>query len=83
MNSGVIAADDLGAGESTIEVETITLDSIGREHALPSLIKSDVEGSEAAVLRGSEEIFQTAKPVLICEIHLEEAAYDVIRWLQA
>jgi FkbM family methyltransferase len=83
LNRGAIAEDNLAAGESMIEVETITLDSFGREHALPSIIKIDVEGSEAAVLRGSEEIFRSAKPVVICEIHHAQAASDVTRWLQA
>jgi FkbM family methyltransferase len=83
MNRGAIAEDNSAAGESTIEVETVTLDSFGREHALPSIIKIDVEGSEAAVLRGSEGIFQSAKPVVICEIHHAQAASDVTRWLRA
>ena len=83
MNRGAIAEDNLAARESTIEVETVTLDSFGREHPLPSIIKIDVEGSEAAVLRGSEGIFRSAKPVVICEIHHAQAASDVTRWLQA
>jgi FkbM family methyltransferase len=83
MNRGAIAEDNSAAGESTIEVETVTLDSFGREHALPSIIKIDVEGSEAAVLRGSEGIFQSAKPVVICEIHHAQAASDVTHWLRA
>jgi FkbM family methyltransferase len=83
LNRGAIADDNLAIGESSIEVETVTLDSFGRTHALPSIIKIDVEGSEAAVLRGSEEIFRSAKPVVICEIHHAQAASDVIRWLQA
>jgi FkbM family methyltransferase len=83
MNRGAIAEDNLAARESTIEVETVTLDSFGREHPLPSIIKIDVEGSEAAVLRGSEGIFRSAKPVVICEIHHAQAASDVTSWLQA
>jgi FkbM family methyltransferase len=83
MNRGAIAEDNSAASESTIEVETVTLDSFGREHAAPSIIKIDVEGSEAAVLRGSEGIFQSAKPVVICEIHHVQAASDVSHWLQA
>jgi FkbM family methyltransferase len=83
MNRGAIAEDNLAAGESTIEVETVTLDSFGREHPLPSIIKIDVEGSEAAVLRGSDGIFGSAKPIVICEIHHAQAASDVTHWLQA
>lgn len=81
MNRGVLVEDALVADESTIEVESVTLDRIAREHAFPSLIKIDVEGSEASVLHGSEEIFRSAKPVLVCEIHHEQASTDVTRWL--
>jgi FkbM family methyltransferase len=81
MNRGVLVEDAYAAEESTIEVESITLDAVAREHALPSLIKIDVEGSEAAVLQGSEEIFRTTKPLLVCEIHHEQASSDVTRWL--
>jgi len=82
MNRGVLV-EDAAAEVSTIEVESITLDAIAREHALPSLIKIDVEGFEAAVLQGSEEIFRSAKPLLVCEIHHEQASSDVKRWLLA
>jgi FkbM family methyltransferase len=83
MNRGAIAEENLAAGEFTIEVETVSLDSFGSEHPLPSIIKIDVEGSEAAVLRGSEGIFRSAKPVVVCEIHHAQAASDVTHWLQA
>lgn len=83
MNRGVLVEDASAAEESTIEVETITLDAFAREHALPSLIKIDVEGSEEAVLEGSEEIFRSAKPLLVCEIHHEQASSNVTRWLLA
>jgi len=67
MNRGVLAEDASAMEESTIEVESITLDAVAQEHGWPSVIKIDVEGSEAAVLRGSEEIFRSAKPLLVCE----------------
>ena len=83
MNRGVLATDASAVEGSTIEVDTITLDAVAREYALPSLIKIDVEGSEAAVLQGSEEIFRSAKPVLVCEIHHQQASTEVTHWLQA
>jgi FkbM family methyltransferase len=83
MNRGALVDEASAAEESTIEVECVTLDTVAREHALPSLIKIDVEGSEAAVLQGSEEIFRSAKPLLVCEIHHEQASSDVTRWLLA
>ncbi len=83
MNRGVIVEDASAAKESTIEVESITLDAVAREHVLPNLIKIDVEGSEAAILHGSEEIFRSAKPLLVCEIHHQQASSDVTGWLRA
>jgi FkbM family methyltransferase len=81
MNRGVLVEATSAYQASTIEVDSITLDAVAREHVLPSLIKIDVEGFEAAVLLGSEEIFQSAKPLLVCEIHHEQASSDVTRWL--
>src|SRR5258708_2587461 len=37
MNRGVLVEDTSGLQESTIEVDSITLDAVAREHALPSL----------------------------------------------
>jgi len=83
MNRGVLVEDASATEESTIEVESITLDAFARDNPLPNLIKIDVEGSEAAVLQGSEEIFRSAKPLLLCENHHEQASSEVTRWLLA
>jgi FkbM family methyltransferase len=83
MNRGVLVEHAAAAEESTIEVESVTLDAVAKAHVLPSLIKIDVEGSEAAVLQGSEAIFRSAKPLLVCEIHHEQASTDVKGWLLA
>jgi FkbM family methyltransferase len=37
MNRGAIAEDNFAASESTIDVETVTLDSFGSEHPLPKV----------------------------------------------
>jgi len=80
MNRGVLVQDASAEG-STIEIEAIGLDAVAQGHAWPTVIKIDVEGSEAAVLQGSEDIFRFAKPLLVCEIHHEQASSDVTRWL--
>jgi FkbM family methyltransferase len=80
-NQGAIATDLTASGEKFVEVEAVALDEFVRENPLPTLIKIDVEGAEADVLRGSEEVFARAKPVLICEVHHGKAAEDVTRWL--
>ena len=64
-----------------IEVPATTLDSFVGKHLPPTLIKIDVEGAEAEVLEGAKKLFQQNRPVLICEVHHENAATSVERWL--
>jgi FkbM family methyltransferase len=51
---------------STMEVETRTLDSFGLADV--RLIKIDVEGHEAAVIRGASQTIAAHRPVLLVEI---------------
>jgi len=81
-NQGVITTQPAASAANTIEVEAIALDDFARGHVPPTLIKIDVEGAEAEVLGGSEEVFASARPVLICEIHGERAAGEVTQWLR-
>lgn len=53
-----------------IEVETIALDDLAGEGLQPpSLVKIDVEGGAAAVLRGARELLTEIGPTLYVEIH--------------
>jgi FkbM family methyltransferase len=79
-NQGGVSTIPSVSGDA-IEVEAVALDTFAEKHRLPTVIKVDVEGAEAEVLRGSERIFVQAKPVLICEVHGSKAADDVIGWL--
>jgi FkbM family methyltransferase len=81
-NEGAVATDATVRGENTIEVDAVALDDFAKGNPLPTVIKIDVEGAEADVLRGSEEVFRGSKPVLICEVHHGRAADDVTRWLE-
>jgi Methyltransferase FkbM domain len=47
----------------------------------PTLIKIDVEGAEAEVLRGAEKTFARSHPVVICEVHHGRAEEEVCSWL--
>lgn len=67
-------------GESVV-VEAITLDRFAETHPLPQVIKLDVEGAEAEVLKGGANVFEKASPTLICEVHHQRACDDVTRWL--
>lgn len=60
-------------GPAMMEVKTMTLDSL--EGFLPAkvgAIKIDVEGHEAAVIRGALELIKHNKPVLMIEVMTDE-----------
>ena len=42
----------------------------------PNFLKIDVEGAEASVIRGLGEVFETARPFALIEIHGRKAAVD-------
>ena len=82
-NQGAVATDSAATGEEIVEVEGVCLDEFSTDQRMPTLIKIDVEGSEAEVLRGSERLVAQARPVLICEVHHARAVEDVTQWLQS
>jgi FkbM family methyltransferase len=51
------------------------LDHAVREQGLPhpSLVKIDVEGAEAEVVLGAENLLRTARPMIVCEVHNADA----------
>jgi FkbM family methyltransferase len=71
----------LAAGE-TINVPAITLDDFVAAGGLPpQLVKIDVEGGEYEVLRGGTRLFATQRPLIIAEIHHQQAAEQITTWL--
>jgi FkbM family methyltransferase len=67
-----------GAGRTTAggirdvrEVAALTLDSLLSSCRAPDLLKIDVEGAEAAVLRGARELLRGHRPRLLCEVSAE------------
>ncbi len=69
-------------------VQTVTIDQLARQFGPPSHIKIDVEGHEAAVLRGGADTLCHSSPLLFIELHTNMvasegadpgAALDVIR----
>jgi FkbM family methyltransferase len=77
--SGLMVARD-----RSVDVEVITLDEYARRtDAHPQLVKIDVEGAEAGVIRGMSEILRTDRPTLIVELHVtkgevEHATHDEV-----
>jgi hypothetical protein len=66
----------------------VTIDQMARQFGPPSHIKIDVEGHEAAVLRGGADTLCDSSPLLFIELHTDMvfseggdpgAALDVIR----
>ncbi|WP_170156856.1 FkbM family methyltransferase [Roseimicrobium gellanilyticum] len=62
VHSGLASLDANASGE---RVKVMTADSMDLPD--PSVIKLDVEGHEAAVLRGAQKVLNRAKPVIIME----------------
>jgi FkbM family methyltransferase len=70
-----------GKGE-IISVTAITLDDfVASGGPAPQLIKIDVEGGEYEVLRGGPTLFATLRPLVIIEIHHQQAAEQIASWL--
>ena len=66
----------LDAGEDAepnVTIDLLSLDYVHETMGItPDLIKMDVEGFEARVLRGAEAMLSTAMPTILFELHSEE-----------
>ncbi|HTF72700.1 MAG TPA: FkbM family methyltransferase [Edaphobacter sp.] len=68
--SGLNIPENSLRGESSIEVETVTLDTFSRLSGLiPNLIKIDTEGAELWVCQGARHLLATHRPALILATH--------------
>ena len=71
----------LGTGEIII-VPAVTLDDfIAAGGPVPQLVKIDVEGGEYQVLSGGPSLFASRRPLLIVEVHHQQAAEQISAWL--
>jgi FkbM family methyltransferase len=71
----------LGSGE-VINVRAVRLDDIVDAGVPPpQLVKIDVEGGEYEVLCGGQRLFVKQRPRVIAEIHHQQAAEQITRWL--
>lgn len=60
---------EIATGDSSSAVESITLDET---FSAPDVIKIDVEGFEAKVLRGAKRLLELHKPTIFLEPHLDQ-----------
>jgi hypothetical protein len=58
------------------EIQAITIDELTAEFGVPTHIKIDVEGHEAAVVRGGRETLRRYSPQLFLELHNELILMD-------
>lgn len=64
-----------GKSELT-RVKATTIDQLAGQFGVPTHIKIDVEGHEAAVLRGGRNVLRRFAPILLVELHNEIVAAD-------
>jgi FkbM family methyltransferase len=81
LSSGVFSEGyfRLATGRSSREltkIRAITIDQMTSEFGAPTHIKIDVEGQEAAVLRGGRETLTRFSPGLFLELHNQMVAAD-------
>lgn len=60
-----------GGDRGSLRVLTVTLDWLVQHFPSPQVVKIDVEGAEASVLRGAATLLRSHRPALICEINSE------------
>jgi FkbM family methyltransferase len=70
------ASNSLQGSGPPQDTVTITLDWLLEHSPTPQLVKIDVEGCEAAVLRGATKLLRT-RPIVFCEVtrHHDDVAY--------
>ena len=49
-------------------METSTLQDYTKSHTMPTIMKIDVEGGEAEVIKGGINIFERSRPIVIMEV---------------
>ncbi len=84
MTAGEFNSEFHVAADGEIEVPALTLDG-WQEQAkapLPAVVKIDVEGFEAEVLRGGERCFRTGNPTIFLAIHGRKMHDDCLALLQ-
>lgn len=76
---GCLAQEEPADAKSLVRVQAARIDTIvSRGARPPDLLKIDVEGAEAAVIRGSVRTIEAYRPWMLVEIHSPQAGRDVV-----
>jgi FkbM family methyltransferase len=71
----------MSSGE-IVKVSAVSLDDfVTNGGPIPALVKVDVEGGEYEVLRGGTKLFAEKRPLLVAEVHHQEASDQIKVWL--
>ncbi len=76
-NTGAVVSGGAAAETGVVEVDAVTLDAHCGRTRPPTLIKVDVEGAEASVLKGAVGTLRFHHPTLILELHNASALDSV------
>lgn len=69
-------ASQTGGIRETVSVLTVALDWLLEQGVPPpDVMKIDVEGAEASVLRGAQRVLSEARPVVLCEVFEESRQF--------
>lgn len=79
QSMGYVKEGENSAG--TLTVAAKRLDDFAVENPPPKFIKMDIEGAEVEALKGAERIFTEVRPILLCEVHHQEADDFLRKWL--
>lgn len=79
--SGYRPSTQAGGVRGEVKVELITLDGLLDNWTAPTVVKIDVEGAEAAVLRGATRLLRDIRPRILCEVSDEnrEQATEMLK----
>jgi FkbM family methyltransferase len=73
------SSSSVAESEEVVLVPAVTLDGWVESHfVVPVLIKIDVEGAEAGILRSAVRLLRDHQPVILCEVLSDEAGREVM-----